>query len=361
VLDTRTGVGAPKAQVGAGRSVTFQVAGVGGVPASGASAAVLNLTATNGTRAGYVTAYPAGISRPTASNVSFAARQTIATHTTVKLGTGGKVTLYNASTAPVDLIADVSGWYRGGTVSQPGMFTPVVPARLANLLSLGLNATIAVPVSGRAGVPSAGVGAGAFNVTVSQPLLPGFITAFPAGTTRPNASNVNFLTGQTVANAATTKLGAGKLALFNGSLGLTKITTDVSGWFTEGSATSAGGYTALNPTRFLDTRYAIGATKAQVPAHGTIVLTVAGRAGVPSAAVSAAVMNVTVTRPGAAGFVTAFPTGTSRPNASNVNFVAGQTIPNLVTVKLGGGKVTFYNGAAGPVDIIADVAGWYRS
>lgn len=361
VLDTRYGTGAPKAQVGPGKSVTLQVAGAGGVPASGASAAVLNLTVTRGTRSGYVTAYPAGIAKPTASNVSFAGGQTIATHTTVKLGNGGKVTLFNGSTGPVDLIADVSGWYLGGSVTEPGMFTPVVPARVANQLSIGLLGTIAVTVAGKAGVPSSGAGAGAFNVTVSSPLLPGYLTAFPFGTARPNASILNFLTGQTVANAATTRLGSGKLALYNGSLGLAKVTTDVNGWFTEGTPTSTGGFSSLNPARILDTRNAIGAARAQVPPGGTVTLTVAGNGGVPPSGASAAVLNVTVTNARAAGYVTAFPTGSAKPNASSINFRAWQTIPNLVTVKLGGGKVTFYNGATGAVDIVADVAGWYRS
>ncbi|HUQ00450.1 MAG TPA: M12 family metallo-peptidase [Aeromicrobium sp.] len=360
LLDTRNGIGAPRAQVGPGQAVTFQVAGRGGVPASDVSAAILNLTATNGTRPGVITAYPAGISRPTASNVSYGAGQTVATHATVKLGDAGRVTLYNASSGPVHLIADVSGWYQGGTVSQPGMFTPVVPARLASVLAILPNATIPVGVTGRGGVPSSGVGAGAFNVTVSGATLAGFVTVFPNGTTRPNASNLNFLLGQTVANATSTRLVDGNLALFNGSLGITQITADVNGWFSDGVGTAPGSYNSLNPSRILDTRNGIGVSRAQVPAGGTVTLTVAGSGGVPSSGANAAVMNVTVTNARAAGYVTAYPTGSARPNASNVNFRAWQTIPNLVTVKLGGGKVTFYNGATGAVDIVADVAGWYH-
>jgi hypothetical protein len=81
---------------------------------------------------------------------------------------------------------------------------------------------------------------------------------------------------------------------------------------------------------------------------------------VPASGVSAVVMNVTVTGPSAPGsHLTVFPTGESPPVASNLNFVANQTVPNLVVVKLGaGGKVSVYN-AAGNVHVIADVAGWY--
>ena len=46
VLDTRTGVGAPVGKVPAGGSIDVQIAGAGGVPASGVSAVALNVTAT---------------------------------------------------------------------------------------------------------------------------------------------------------------------------------------------------------------------------------------------------------------------------------------------------------------------------
>jgi hypothetical protein len=60
----------------------------------------------------------------------------------------------------------------------------------------------------------------------------------------------------------------------------------------------------------------------------------------------------------AAGYVTAWPTGSSRPNASNINFVAAQTIPNLVIAKVGsGGKISLFN-SAGSTDLIVDAVGW---
>lgn len=362
ILDTRNGIGASQVQVGSGKTVTLQVTGRGGVPiASSVSAAVLNVTATRGTAGGYVTVYPDGISRPNTSNVAFAARQTIATHVTVKTGANGRVVLFNGSSKPVDLIADVSGWYSAGTVTEEGMFTPVNPARLANGAATAAGATRAVQVTGQASIPTSDVAAGAFNITVSAPAKPGYITAYPNGSPRPNASNVNFLTGQTIANAATSQLGTdGAVGLFNGSAGGTRISADVAGWFRSGDADTAGAFTSLTPARILDTRNAIGAAKAQVGAGKTVTLTVAGAGGVPSTGAGAAVLNVTVTRGRAGGYVTAYPTAAVRPNASNVNFVAGQTVPNLVTVKLGGGKVTFYNGSTQPVDVIADVAGWYR-
>jgi len=76
----------------------------------------------------------------------------------------------------------------------------------------------------------------------------------------------------------------------------------------------------------------------------TIAVQVAGQGGVPSSGVSAVVMNVTVTEPAAPSHLTIFPSDAALPLASNLNFVAGQTVPNLVTVKVGGdGKVKVFN------------------
>ncbi|MBK9477027.1 MAG: carboxypeptidase regulatory-like domain-containing protein [Tetrasphaera sp.] len=80
----------------------------------------------------------------------------------------------------------------------------------------------------------------------------------------------------------------------------------------------------------------------------------------PLSGVSAVVLNVTVTAPTASGFVTAFPGGTAAPSASNVNFVARQTVPNLVVAKVGAdGTVTLLNGSSGTVQLLADVAGYF--
>ena len=58
--------------------------------------------------------------------------------------------------------------------------------------------------------------------------------------------------------------------------------------------------------------------------------------------------------------MTVFGTGSIRPAANDVNFVAGQSVPNLVTAAVGtGGKVSLYNGSAGTVHLIADVSGYY--
>jgi hypothetical protein len=110
-----------------------------------------------------------------------------------------------------------------------------------------------------------------------------------------------------------------------------------------------------NPTRILDTRNGTGGTR--VAGGGTLQLGVGGAAGVPADALAAA-MNVTVTNPAAAGYVTVWPCGQQQPLASNLNYVAGQNVPNLTISRLGaGGKVCFFSLVA--TDLVADVSGYF--
>ena len=132
---------------------------------------------------------------------------------------------------------------------------------------------------------------------------------------------------------------------------------------TEPTTTTPTGarYNPLTPTRVLDTGTGTGTPAAALGPGATLDVQFTGRGGVPSSGVSAVVLNVTVTEPTAHSHLTAFPAGETRPLASNLNFVPGQTVPNVVVAKLGaGGKVSLFN-AAGSVRVIADVAGWYSS
>lgn len=126
------------------------------------------------------------------------------------------------------------------------------------------------------------------------------------------------------------------------------------------AVTTPGGFTSLAPSRLLDTRIGVGAPRGAVAPRGTVHLRVTGRGQVPATGVSAVVLNVTVTGATRPGFVTAYGNGTALPGASNLNFVAGQTVPNLVIAPVGNdGNVDLYNGSAGTVQLIADVSGWF--
>ena len=162
--------------------------------------------------------------------------------------------------------------------------------------------------------------------------------------------------GQTVPNLVVAKVGAdGNVDLYN-LQGSVHLIADVAAWFP-----TTSGFTSLSPQRLLDTRAGNGAVRGPVGADSVTTLHVTGRGGVPADGVGAVVLNVTVTEATAPGFVTVYPTGAGRPTASNLNFVPGQTVPNLVVAKVGAdGNVDLYN-LQGSVHLIADVAGWFSA
>ena len=289
--------------------------------------------------------------------MNFVAGQTIANLVVVKVGATGKVSLANGSSGSVQLLGDVAGYYLSGSPTQAGAFVSLAPSRVLDTRSgvgapgpVAAGAAASVQVTGRGGVPASGVSAVVLNVTVTAPAGPGYVTVFPEGTSRPTASNVNFVAGQTIANLVVVKVGAtGKVSLANGSSGSVQLLGDVAGYYLSGSPTQAGAFMSLAPSRVLDTRSGVGAP-GPVAAGAAASVQVTGRGGVPASGVSAVVLNVTVTAPAGPGYVTVFPEGTARPTASNVNFVAGQTIANLVVVKVGAtGKVSLANGSSGSV------------
>jgi cell wall-associated NlpC family hydrolase len=87
VVDTRQGSG----QVTAGTVFRVSLAGLAGVPLSGATAVALNITATRPARSGFVSAYPCGQPVPTVSSVNFTAGHDAADAAIVGLGSAGDV------------------------------------------------------------------------------------------------------------------------------------------------------------------------------------------------------------------------------------------------------------------------------
>ena len=119
-----------------------------------------------------------------------------------------------------------------------------------------------------------------------------------------------------------------------------------------------GTYHALAPARLLDTRNGTGAAKHVVGPNGTIHLQVSGQGGVPASGASAVQLNVTEISATKSGYLTVFPTGVTKPNSSNLNYTAGVTQANAVTVALGtNGQVDIFNN--GTSDLSADVSGYF--
>lgn len=332
-----------------------------------ADAVMLNVTAVFPDGPGFLTLYPCGQARPNTSSVNYsAAGVVVANAVLVKVGSGGNVCMYNS--AATDIVIDVAGH-----VPHGGMLRTVVPARVLETRQNSEFTTVdgvaqgigrpssesetQVLIAGRADVP-ADAESVLLNMTAVFPDGPGFLSAYPCGSPRPQTSNVNYQAGQVVPNAVLVQLSdAGTVCIY--TLTATDIVVDVSGFAQPGATTNT-----LIPARLLDTRGGAGNTTidrrfegdGQVNPNEVIQLDVAGRGGVPVQA-QYAMLNVTAVFPEGPGFLTVYPCDATRPFASNVNYAGGDVRPNAVLAKLSAtGTVCIYTTAA--TDVIVDVGGY---
>jgi uncharacterized delta-60 repeat protein len=366
LLDTRAGVGSTAAPLGPASVRAMQITGRGGVPSTGVTAVVLNVTVTEPTQTSFLTAWPDGPSRPLVSNLNFGAAVTVANMVVVKVGDGGRVNLYNHS-GSTHVVADLAGWYgRGGAGGRSG-YTTLPPTRIldtrialgAPAARVGGGSTVALQVGGRGGVPGAGVSAVVLNVTATDSTWGSYLTAWPDGAARPLASNLKWGAGQTVPNLVVVKVGANGVVNLYNNQGSVHLVADVAGWYGSGGVGGGAMYSPVAPARLYDSREVQAGAGAKVGTESAVGFRVTGLGGVPISGVAAVAVNVTAADPTAVSFLTVYPSGTSRPMASNLNYTAGQTVPNLVVVKVGmDGGIALYN-HSGSVHVIVDVAGWF--
>jgi CubicO group peptidase (beta-lactamase class C family) len=246
VVDSRDGTGTAAVAWRAGEARVVSVTGRGGVPSSGVSAVVANVTVTGGSAASHLTVWPAGGARPTASTVNWPAGDTRANLALLAVSTDGSVEVFN-NAGSAHLIVDVVGWYEGEQVpsSAGGSATSTAigmqtagPHRLAD--TRNGTGTVAAPltagdirtvaVAGVGPVPLEGVSAIVATVTVTGTTAAGHLTAWAADRVRPDTSNLNWPAGDTRANLVVIPVSAdGRINLFTSS-GTTHVIVDVVGW-----------------------------------------------------------------------------------------------------------------------------------
>ena len=193
------------------------------------SAVTVNLTAINSTAESFLTAYPAGADRPATSSVNFVRGEIVPNSAVLGVGTGGDVEIYN-HTGSVDVVLDVTGYFVDGKT-----FKGLAPKRLLDTREtrnpIGAKSTGVLKVDLAAGLPRGFVGSVAVNVTIASATASGFLTVWPATSTRPTASSVNFTAGRVVANTVIVGVdGDATIALYN-SAGTSNVVVDITGWF----------------------------------------------------------------------------------------------------------------------------------
>ncbi|WP_051858565.1 PKD domain-containing protein [Streptomyces cellulosae] len=224
---------------------------------------------------------------------------------------------------------------------------------------VGPGGVVRLKVLGVGGIPTSRVTAVTLNITDAGATAAGYVTVYPDGTTRPNASNLNFRAGQDNPNLVTVRVGGdGYVDLYNAH-GDVNLIADLEGYYTTAPSSDdpdPSYLVRMAPTRVLDTRYGTGAPKGEVgPGSTTTVHVPKDVQGDPTVG---AVLNVTVTGGTSSGYVTVACAGTTPPATSTLNYRAGQTVSNLAVPCAASGVFHIYN-SAGHVHLIADLQGIY--
>ena len=252
ILDTRSGLGAPLAQLGPAGTTDLQVTGVAGIP-SDATAVVMNVTATGATASTFVQAYPtpAGAGTPpTVSNLNIVAGRTVANLVTVQIGDSGRVRLGN-SVGSVDVLADVAGYFSSATTGS--RYTPISPTRLLDTRTslgeavgqtgkVGPGGLIDLQLTGAAAMPLDATAA-VFNYTAVSPKSATYVQAYPtpaSGSAFPTVSTLNPLPGDVLANMVSVSIGAGGKVRLRNQAGTVDLLADLAGYYTSDAGVAHG-------------------------------------------------------------------------------------------------------------------------
>ncbi|SCG78930.1 hypothetical protein GA0070609_5727 [Micromonospora echinaurantiaca] len=380
LLDTRSGVGAPAGAIGAGKKVDLLVAGRGGVPAVGAGAVVLNVTITGPTASSFVTAYPAGEARPNASSINFPKGWLGSNNVTVKLGSGGKVSVYNHS-GSTHVVVDVVGFYaadNGMTNRNGSEYQAYIPQRMFDTRYDGTGKMPAdswIDYAIDFGPENANVRSLVINLTAVSPAKAGFLTAWSGAGSRPTASTVNYGAGKVVPNLAFVQTrpcyedwcseiwGAPMFRVYTSQSA--HFVTDLVGMMDDGSLEYGMRFKPVSPTRIADSR--IGQGYPSILGPGA-VRAVATPSELLTETTDVLAMNMTAVAPTNNTVITVWPAGYGdlfpKPDTSNLNPAAGQTVSGAVLTPIGPASANpprAFNthNLSGNVHMIADVVGTF--
>lgn len=310
--------------------------------AAGVAAVSVNLTATSPRHRGFLTAHPCSADVPVVSNANYLRDQTVATAAIVPVSADGHicVTSHDATNVVVDLT---------GRFPSDGGLVPVQPRRLVDTRRTApgrphpAQAPLTVQVAGVHGV-AADASAVALSVTAVDAARSGFVEVRSCDRPSAGTSNVNFAPGRATPNLVIVEPSAdGRVCLVANAD--TELIVDLFAWFEPSADLRLG-----RATRVLDSR----ASGRPVERRSVLTVDLAAH-GVPRGA-SGVVVNLTATGTESAGFLTAFPCGTTRPEASNLNAVPGRTVANLALVRPDtDGRICVY--VHEPTHVVVDLLG----
>ena len=207
--------------------LAVQLTGNFDIPSTGVNSVIMNVTATGATAPGYITVWPCEQAQPYTSNQNYLPYQDIPNAVIATVVANGQVCF--ASSSPVFLIADVSGYFT--SVSNLEVITPLrlFDTRLTRQVSTSQIYTL--DLSTTSPIAPGGATAAVLNVTATGATKRGYATVWPCDQSQPPTSNLNFDANEDIANLAISKISASNTLCFITSTPVHLI-ADLMGWFT---------------------------------------------------------------------------------------------------------------------------------
>jgi M6 family metalloprotease-like protein len=245
------------------------------------------------------------------------------------------------------------------------LFVPITPCRLADTRnatgsfggpSIAGQTTRSFVIPGSACSIPVTAHAYSLNVAVVPTGTLGYLTVWPTGQSQPLVATLNS-DGRVKSNAAIVAAGTGGAVSFFAS-NTTDVVVDINGYFV--SAASGGlAFYPLTPCRVADTRNANGPSGGPFLSGGTsrTIPVQSSPCGVAASAQAYSVNLAAVPR-GTLGYLTAWPTGQTRPTTANLNAPTGTVTSNGTIVPAGtGGSFDVF--ASNDTDLVVDINGYF--
>jgi hypothetical protein len=332
--------------------------GVCGIPPTAAGYSLNVAVVPRGTL-GFLTLWPSGQSQPLVATLNSIDGRIKSNAAIVPAGSNGAVSVFATDTT--DVILDINGYFVAGSSPSALAFYPLTPCRIADTRnptsplggpSLAALGTRSFPIlASSCGVPAS---AQAYSLNFAAvPIGPslGFLTAWPAGQTRPLVASLNDPTGTVLANAVVVPAGnSGAVNVY--ATDNTDLVIDINGYFAPQGPGGLSLYT-VTPCRVLDSRLPDGTPPFSATRDVNVT---ASPCGLPPTA-QAFVFNATVVPPGPLGFITMWPQGQTQPLAATLNDTDGAVTNNMAIVPTTTGSVSVFPLA--PTHLVLDIFAYF--
>ena len=315
----------------------------------------------------FATVFPAGETRPNVWTIRSPDGQIVANSAIVKAGANGGISVYTSDRT--DMLIDISGYYTDSTAVSGLAYYPMTPCRVVETrlayrspagpfgppsMAARQTRSFRFPETPYCTVPNAS--AYSVTITVVPPASLAYLTAWPNGIGQPNVSSINSFAGRVLANSVIIP-ASGNSTIDVFTFNATDFIIDINGYYAPDDGANGMFYFPVTQCRASDST-ASGGPYADDTTRPISIPAASGCSGIPSNARGYAINVTALPNGNPMPFLTAYPTGQPRPNASILNAFQGQIVSNSAIVPAGtNGSIDIY--AFRRTDVVVDVSGYF--